>query len=227
VSVERLGKLAIAALAVVALATVAASLDTVSTQPTITSDSPNETPTPPDREPGGGGGQGGDPDGETERQTATESTATPATESERQLPLWQVLGGLGLFLVGCAVALYALTDGVDGEGRAEKQPPVTESVEPPADSVTLGTDLPASNDVYRAWNALCADVPIDPAGQTPAAVAEAAVEAGYPPGPVAELTGTFCEVRYGDAEPTDDRERRARELAATLSPSTPGAEDKQ
>lgn len=224
---QRLGKLAIAALAVVALATVAASLDAVSTQPTITSESPNETPTPPDREPGGGGGQGGDRDSEAERQTATGSTATPATGSDRKLPLWQVLGGLGLFLVGSVVALYGLTDGVDGEETDEEQPPVPERVEPPADSVTLGADLSVSNDVYRAWNALCADVPIDPAGETPAAIAQAAIEAGYPPGPVAELTGTFCEVRYGDAEPTDDRERRARELAATLSPSTTGSEETQ
>ena len=71
--------------------------------------------------------------------------------------------------------------------------------------------------MYRAWRALCTTVPLDPSGQTPADVADAAVAAGHAPDAVGELTDTFCAIRYGDAAPTSEREARARALATELS----------
>ena len=210
---ERLVPLALAVLAVFALATVAASLGTVSTAPTIESDT-----TPTGGSERGGGGGGSEPRGTDEGERRTVTTVAPDDESdpETQVPLWQVAAGLALFLVGSAVALYGLTRG-DDEAGDDSEPTAPEPTAPAAETVTLGSSVPASNDVYRAWSALCGAVPLDPAGQPPAAVAEAAVGAGYRAEPVAELTDAFCAIRYGDAEPTSERERRARALAADLS----------
>lgn len=205
--------LVLAGLAVFALATVAASLDTVSTEPTVGTEEP--TLVPKNESGGGGGGGGGGGTREGQRDTAAAAT-TPASGPASGPPLWQVAAGLGLFLVGSVAALYGLTRGTDEDGSAEG-PPEPQPTAPAADRATLAEGVPATNDVYRAWGALCRAVPLDPAGQTPAAVAEAAVAAGYGAEPVAELTDTFCAIRYGDAAPTGERERRARALAAELS----------
>lgn len=210
---ERLVPLALAVLAVFALATVAASLETVSTTPTIES---GTTPTGGSESAAGGGGSGPQRTETGERRTVTTVAPDDESGSETAVPLWQVAAGLTLFLGGSVLALYGLTRGDDEEGD-NSEPPVPEPTAPAAETVTLGRSVPASNDVYRAWSALCGAVPLDPAGQPPAAVAEAAVAAGYRAEPVAELTDAFCAIRYGDAEPTAERERRARELAADLS----------
>ena len=66
------------------------------------------------------------------------------------------------------------------------------------------------NGVYRAWREMTEALDVDrPASATPAEFATAAVEAGVDEGPVSELTEVFERVRYGGADPTDDRERRA------------------
>ena len=210
----RLLPLVLAVFAVFALATVASSLDTVSTAPAIESET-TPTGTSGDRRGGGGGPAEGTETRDGPTPTRTEWTATPADESRGRLPLWQVAVGLGLVLVGSAVALYGLTGGEDEERPEER--PAPEPTAPAADTVTLGATVPASNDVFRVWRALREAVPQDSTGETPAAVAEAAVVEGYRAEPVVELTDTFCAVRYGEAEPTSERERRARELAAALS----------
>jgi hypothetical protein len=213
VAVRRVAMLAVAILAVVALATVAASLDSVSTAPAVDTDS---TPVgTADSDDGGGGGGGGDGEGRGDGGDVDASSGSD-TGSETGLALWQVAAGLGLLLVGSAVALYGLTRGseVNGNGDASSDP---EPTAPAADSVTLAADVPATNDVYRAWNSLCRATPVESAGRTPADVARAAVEADHAADAVTELTEAFCAVRYGDVEPTSERERRARELAAALS----------
>ncbi|WP_281195155.1 DUF4129 domain-containing protein [Halorubrum sp. F4] len=66
------------------------------------------------------------------------------------------------------------------------------------------------NGVYRAWREMTEALEIDrPASATPTEFAAAAVEAGVDEEPVSELTDVFEQVRYGGADPTDDRERRA------------------
>jgi hypothetical protein len=85
------------------------------------------------------------------------------------------------------------------DGGTEAEPSVL--VEPAAD-----------NEVYRAWAALADE--LGGTHRTPAAVAEGAIEAGLPADAVGELTDLFRAVRYGGADPTEERERRA---AAALS----------
>ncbi|WP_233138629.1 DUF4129 domain-containing protein [Halorubrum salipaludis] len=68
----------------------------------------------------------------------------------------------------------------------------------------------ADNEVYRAWRDMTAVLDVDrPASSTPAEFAAAAVDAGVDEEPVAALTDVFERVRYGGADATDDRERRA------------------
>jgi len=207
--------LAVAVLAVFALATVAASVDTVSTEPTVET---GGTPAGTDELGGGGGGGGGGGDAEG-RDGAADGDVSGGddTGSETRVPLWQVVAGIGLLLVGGVLALYGLTGGSDAAGEGDGESGDPEPTAPAADTATLAADVPASNDIYRAWNALCRAVPVESAGRTPADVARAAVEAGHAADDVAELTDSFCAVRYGDADPTAERERRARELAASLS----------
>jgi len=212
VTVARLAPLALAVLAVVALATVASSLESVSTEPSIGTEEPTLEP----KNSSGGGGGGGGANG-TEAGTEgapTELTATPAGSNGTGPPLWQVVAGLGLFLLGSVAVLYGLTRGEDAD--VDERSPAPAPTAPAADRATLGASVPATNDVYRAWAALCRSVPLDPAGQTPAEVAAAAVAAGHEAEAVTALTDAFCAVRYGDAAPTADRERRARALATEL-----------
>jgi hypothetical protein len=210
---RRVAMLVVAVLAVVALAAVAASVDTVSTEPTVDTDA---TPVGTgDLSGGGGGGGGGDSEGR-DVVDAVEAETAAGTGSETGLALWQVAVGLGLLLVGSVVALYGLTGGNEAD-EGEERAPDPEPPAPAAESVTLAADVPATNDVYRAWNGLCRTVPVESAGRTPADVARAAAEEGHEADAVAELTDTFCAVRYGGADPTAERERRARELAAALS----------
>lgn len=212
---RRLGTVALVVLAVVALTTVSTSLETVSVEPTIESDG-GETGTPIERAPAGPGGGGGTETATDSRETAADVTTVTQSPGKQQLPLWQVVGGLGLFVLGSLLALYGLTRGTDVEDPGTEEVS-GESTHPPPDQVTLGADVPATNDVYRVWNALSAEVPLEPAGETPAAVAEAAIAAGYRPEPVIELTDLFCAIRYGEKPPTPDRQQRARALATTLS----------
>ncbi len=66
------------------------------------------------------------------------------------------------------------------------------------------------NEVYRAWAAMTDHLAVDrPESSTPAEFATAATAAGMDPADVARLTDLFEEVRYGDAEPTAERERTA------------------
>lgn len=90
-------------------------------------------------------------------------------------------------------------DGTDVTGDGER----TAATSSPADAA-------ATNDVYRAWAALTDRVSVStPSTTTPREYAAAAVDAGFDPDAVARLTDAFASVRYGGAEPTDEREREA------------------
>ncbi|EMA19703.1 DUF4129 domain-containing protein [Haloarcula argentinensis] len=225
----RFGSLALAVLAVVALAMVAASLDTVSTAPTVTTGESTGDSTPPPQGPGGGGP--GTPEGtqsatripETETETAAASNASDGP------PRWQVVAGLALVVLGGLVVLYELTRGEATEPDSDDEDPPPTPTAPAADSVLLTGDTPPENDVYRAWSALRTHV--ESVGEasglsaekpvTPADVREGAIESGLPQQPVTALTELFCAVRYGDAAATPERERRARAVVTTLSLDTP------
>jgi len=220
---ERLGSIALAALTVVALATVAASVETVSTAPAVE----REEPTPGTPERYGGPGSGAETPG-TQSATAVEDpdeeTATPASASSDGPPPWQVAAGLVLFVCGGLAVLYGLTRGTADESPADGDDPVPAPVSPDPDAVSLATDAPPDNDVYRAWAALREHVETPADASTAADVRDAAVAAGLPERPASALTDLFCVVRYGDADATAERERRARSLASDLSLSLGSAD---
>lgn len=87
----------------------------------------------------------------------------------------------------------------------------------PDDSARLDADVPADNDVYRAWLWLERASSSDE-GQpmTPDDVRQAAHDRGFDADVVDELTSVFESIRYGDAELTASDERRAGELLGRL-----------
>lgn len=82
----------------------------------------------------------------------------------------------------------------------------------------IEADADVDNEVYRAWREMTELLDVDrPESSTPAEFADAAVEAGVAADDVRELTAVFEEVRYGGAEVTDDRERRAVEALRRIA----------
>jgi len=130
------------------------------------------------------------------------------------------LGGLLVVAIAASAALLLLTtaSGDDADGGPPADPPetgpdpaaVAAAAGDAADRIEAGGDAESGNDVYRAWERLAAALEVAaPAASTPGEFADAAVEAGLDPDRVAELTELFAAVRYGDAPPTAERERRA------------------
>lgn len=229
----RLGSLALAALAVITLAMVAASVETVSTAPTVTTEEPTVDSTPP---PQAAGGEGpGTPEG-TQSVTSipeTDAATAAASNSTDGPPRWQVAAGLTLVVLGGIAVLYELTRGEATESDPDDESPPPTPTAPAADAISLTSDVPPENDVYRAWSGLRNRVESAdgasgaPAGEpvTPADVRNRAIETGLPEQPVTALTELFCAVRYGGAAATPEREQRARAVAATLSLDEPTRSD--
>lgn len=89
-----------------------------------------------------------------------------------------------------------------------------------------GADDGFENEVYRAWQEMTASLDVDrPESSTPGEFADAAVEAGMAPEDVEELTSLFEAVRYGGRGPTQERERRARELFRRIEATYAQEED--
>ena len=160
--------------------------------------------------PAGGGGSGG--------AAGAVSSSTPL---------------IALFVtVAVAVVLVALlATGSDGRAADETSDP-DEGEEPAAavgrvaaaaaDRIADG-DADAENEVYRAWRRMTERLDVaSPETTTPREFRQAAVEAGMDHEDVAALTRLFESVRYGDREPTDDRERRAVETLRRLRPDDEG-----
>ena len=140
---------------------------------------------------------------------------------------------IALFVaVAIAVVLVALlATGSDGRAADETSDP-DEGEEPAAavgrvaaaaaDRIADG-DADADNEVYRAWRRMTERLDVaSPETTTPREFRRAAVEAGMDREDVAALTRLFESVRYGDREPTDDRERRAVETFRRLRPDDEG-----
>ncbi|WP_424016816.1 DUF4129 domain-containing protein [Halorientalis pallida] len=85
------------------------------------------------------------------------------------------------------------------------------------DSAPLVPDAAADNEVYRAWRTMVTELDV-PYGETttPREFAREAARAGAATEPVERLTDLFDRVRYGTAEPTEEREDRARDALAAL-----------
>lgn len=111
--------------------------------------------------------------------------------------------------LGALLARLAGRD-ADAVGRDDRTETASSTGTVPSDEPRPPPGAPADeNEVYRAWASFQAGVGGD--GEAPDAVAARAVAAGLPESAVTDLTRTFQAVRYGGAEVTPERERRARE----------------
>lgn len=145
-----------------------------------------------------------------------ESDGSTVDDVPVPLPL-VAIGGVVLVVAFVTV----LTSSVGGDDRRDVsrvtggREASREAVAPPV-SVDF-SDVAATNDVYRAWATFARSVTDRTDDSlTPGEVATRAVEAGHDEADVRELTGLFRAVRYDEAPPTSDRERRARAALARL-----------
>lgn len=164
----------------------------------------------------GGGGEGG----RTPTEPPRERTDIPPT----------VLGAFGLamlVLVG-AVYRYSGSDSelsVEAEGDEPEETPPVEAIGEAAGRAAdrLDADTGLENAVYRAWREMADALDVQsPRTTTPEEFAEIAVEAGMSHEDVGELTRLFEEVRYGDTEPTREREQRARDALGRIQETYAG-----
>ena len=147
-----------------------------------------------------------------------------------------------LVFVGLLLGLSAIL-GFSRRGGDESSPPEEED----ADEATVAEvgaaagraadrlegDADLENPIYEAWHDMTAalDEPGEPT-ETPTEFRDRAIAAGLPPGPVAELTTVFRDVRYGHEAATAERVevataalRDVEDAAAALTESGPEAPD--
>lgn len=155
-------------------------------------------------------------------ETAAEVVSTPTV----------VFGMLVVVAILASVVLL-FTAGRDDEGPPESTVPDDEQrdgAELAAVGRTAGRaadrieeDADVDNEVFRAWRDLTEHLDVKaPESSTPAEFADAAADAGMDPEHVDALTEVFESVRYGGAEPTVDRERRAVDALRAIEESQSG-----
>lgn len=168
------------------------------------------------------GGVGLDPSGGSGSGNVTE-TPTNGSSGPISSPGVNVTTLLLYGVVGAALALavglvFRSSGSVELTGDEQETAAPTDEPEDPeavaaaagraADYIERGPDL--SNAVYRAWSEMTDALDVREAEtSTPGEFAAAAVAAGMDRDDVGELTRLFEEVRYGDAEPSTEREQRA------------------
>jgi hypothetical protein len=141
---------------------------------------------------------------------------------------------LGFLLILAILGSFVLLLGATGD---ETEPEAPESpADPEVDVAAVGRaagaaadriedDADVDNEVYRAWTEMTAHLDVsNPRSSTPSEFAAAAVDAGMARGDVEELTALFEEVRYGGAEPTPERERRAVDALRRIESAYAGEE---
>lgn len=183
---------------------------------------PWELPEPSEQLPIGEGSLVPEEEGGEGDSTTSQPIATPTIV---------LVALLVLTLVGVLGALYV------GRSEEEDAEPEPEELPDAKDPTLVGAvagrtadaiedDATLENAVYRAWSDMTGALAVEqPEASTPGEFAEAATDAGMDPDDVAELTGLFEMVRYGDAEVTPEREQRAIETLRRIE-STYG-EDEQ
>ncbi|WP_089822017.1 DUF4129 domain-containing protein [Halogranum amylolyticum] len=147
------------------------------------------------------------------------SGATGLNQSGQALSTPSAL--LGVVLVVAVVGSVFLLFLSTGDSAEEAPEPDAEVDESSPDVAAIGRaagdaadriedDAGLENEVYRAWGEMTRllDVP-RPQSSTAGEFATAAVDAGMAREDVEELTALFEDVRYGGAEATPERERRA------------------
>ena len=201
-----------AALAFGVGATAVADLDS----PSVTSGPVNTSNTSANASAGGGAGGGGpggvDPFGSVGGIYGLVAGLFPT-----------VPPALLLILTALVVAGLALA-GLRRRRDVTDHPPEPEvSVDPErgSDDATGASaaipNAPADNDVYRAWRAMVSELDVTYGETTtPREFAREAVEAGTDSAAIERLTDLFDRVRYGAVEPTEERERAARDALAAV-----------
>lgn len=143
-------------------------------------------------------------------------------------PVWLVVVVAVLGVSAAAVAL--VHDGEDAEEPDDQLRDVVDPVGPDAGD-QLGAvagraadrierAAAADNEIYRAWVAMTEHLEVEhPPSSTPGEFEDAAIAAGVDAETVAELTGLFERVRYGDEAPTAEAESRAVEALRAIEAS--------
>lgn len=164
----------------------------------------------------GAGGCTGSANGSGESLNLTSSDGAGEREATAGPARWQVAVSIALVTVGGILVLYGLT-------RGEDVTPETEGAGPdhsPGEGERLRYHVPSgvrpTNEIYRVWLGLRSETVPDRDGVSPATVAATAIEQGFDETAVRTICREFCAIRYGGAEPTEQRERRVRELGAQL-----------
>jgi hypothetical protein len=173
------------------------------------------------------------------RRPANGTTRTPtgeagggslgsAAETATSQPSVLLAVVLVVLLLAAVILLY-VASADDIVGSQPEEPPDADDEE--TDIAAVGRvageaadriegDEAFSNEVYRAWREMTEHLAVEhPESSTPAEFATAAVDAGMAPDDVRELTDLFEEVRYGDREVTEERERRAADALRRIEES--------
>lgn len=153
---------------------------------------------------------------------AAEGAGSATSSTGLDLPL--LVGAVVLVVVLVIVAVVVGRREDDEEGPESAAPVATD--EGRVDPVGTGGgsmgrtaigSVPADNDVYRTWLALVDAANADVRRDSPAEVADRAVDAGVDEGAVREITSLFESVRYGSRATTESTERRARSARERLA----------
>ena len=136
------------------------------------------------------------------------------------------LGSLGRGFGSLAAALGDLSLWPSRGGTAattpETDPRADETTAPAAEDGSSGP--PRTVRAAFAWLQSAAPVRNGDAA-TAGEIAQSAIDAGYPSGPVERLTALFRRVRYGGYEQTDDRNERARSALQRVRSALGGDDD--
>lgn len=152
------------------------------------------------------------------------------------VPAWMLIPFvLGVVAVGAAVLVLGSNDVEEFETSTDEEDAtpddavddVAAAAGAAADRIDTTADV--DNEVFRAWREMTdhLDIP-NPESSTTGEFAHAAIEAGMNRDDVLALKGLFDEVRYGQADPSADREERAvsvlRDIESTYSDSADDAD---
>gem|GEM_PF-2924214 len=226
----------VAAACIFAVGVTSTSLDAVETDPSEVVDT-SWIPTQDNQPTSGGGGGGGDGNAQSpeieqgdEKSGELQQTQGSLTDEtmdasmgdvestimgggEKALTWWQRLLNLlreyllhilgGLAVIGALIAGYVIYRRRFA-GASSGNP-------------TIIYDVDTSNDVYKSWWEMVETLDTDePSTKTPQEFAEIAVDEGYDPDAVSDLTEIFEESLYGGKEVTREQERKAREAVESI-----------
>jgi len=215
----------VAVACILAVGVASTSLDAVETDPSDVMDTsfiPTQDNQPQaDGDGGGGSSNNADlqPDDSGETNAGTEETQGTPQESQGggggggsqslTVTFWDrlwytimqnlvyIVGGIGALVAGGIGYVVYKRRFAGGPGPGEGE---------------IYYDVDTSNEIYEAWWEMVEMSGVkDPTTKTPQEFAEAAIDEGYDPDAVSELTQLFERIHYGGEEVTSEEERRARE----------------